>query len=108
MQAIHTTFHGPTNTKGARYRAQCQAGSCYVSAHADLDVEQQHVRAATNLKLKLAMESAKRHKTQPGPTYAETCASADPWMRPTVAGCLADRSWVHVFTDQGKATGSQS
>lgn len=27
MQAIHVRFLGPTNTRGSRYKATCQAGS---------------------------------------------------------------------------------
>jgi hypothetical protein len=53
MQAIVTTYCGPTNTKGSRIIARCQAGS--VTHHYDyaLNTERNHHAAAEKLIRKL-------------------------------------------------------
>lgn len=45
MQAIKTTYHGATHTKGSRIGARAEAGSVYVSYDHSLNLEENH-RAA--------------------------------------------------------------
>lgn len=53
MQAIVAKFIGPTNTRGSRYKASCEAGSLTLSADPRLNSEQNHVRVAHALISKL-------------------------------------------------------
>lgn len=46
MQAITTKFIGPTNTRGSRYRATCEAGTITLDADDRLGLEENHKRAA--------------------------------------------------------------
>lgn len=46
MQAITTKFIGPTNHRGARVRARCEARTIYVYWEHGLGVEENHRRAA--------------------------------------------------------------
>ncbi len=48
-QAIVTKFHGPTNTKGARVSAKCQAKRIFVSWDDGLGVDENHAVAARML-----------------------------------------------------------
>lgn len=48
-QAIVTTFHGPTNTKGSRVKAQCDAKTMWFSWDHALGVTENHHRAAALL-----------------------------------------------------------
>jgi hypothetical protein len=49
MQAITTRFIGPTNSRGARYKATCEAGSITLGCDYALDSEGNHIRAAQSL-----------------------------------------------------------
>lgn len=53
MQAIRTKYHGPTNTKGSRISAQCEAGRIYVSYDYALNIEDNHKAACDALVKKL-------------------------------------------------------
>lgn len=53
MQAIQTKFIGPTNTKGDRVKASCDAGSITVPWDYSLGQEENHVAAAEALRAKL-------------------------------------------------------
>jgi hypothetical protein len=53
MQAITTTYHGPTNTRGSRITAKADAGRITVSWNHALDAEANHVAAAAALQEKL-------------------------------------------------------
>jgi len=53
MQAIETTYFGPTNTRGSRVVAKCQAGKVSVSWDYALSVEENHDAAAKALASKL-------------------------------------------------------
>ena len=50
MQAIRTKFHGPTNSKGSRVSAKCEAKTIYVSWDHSLNSEQNHKAAAEKLR----------------------------------------------------------
>lgn len=52
-QAITTKYLGPTNYRGSRIKARCQAGSIIVSWDHALDVFDNHIRAAKALADKL-------------------------------------------------------
>ena len=52
-QAIVTKYHGPTDTKGSRVSARCQAKRIFVSWDDGLDVDANHAAAARNLAEKL-------------------------------------------------------
>ena len=52
-QAITTKYLGPTNSRGSRVKATCQAGSVTVSWDHALSSEQNHTAAAEALASKL-------------------------------------------------------
>lgn len=58
MQAIRTRYHGPTNTKGSRLSAQCEAGRIYVPYDHALNLSDNHEAAAKALANRLGW---KRH-----------------------------------------------
>ena len=49
MQAIETKYLGPTNSRGSRVKASCQAGSVTVGWDDALDVDPNHDAAARAL-----------------------------------------------------------
>jgi hypothetical protein len=53
MQAIITKFLGPTDSRGSRVKAKCQAGSLTMSWDHALDVNENHRAAAIALIRKL-------------------------------------------------------
>jgi hypothetical protein len=48
-QAIETTFYGPTNTKGARVKARCDAKTMWVNWDHSMGIEHNHHVAAASL-----------------------------------------------------------
>ena len=56
MQAIQTRFYGPTNHKGARIKAECAAGSVFVSYEYGLSTDKAHWEAAKALIVKMGWE----------------------------------------------------
>lgn len=86
MQAIITTFLPPTNTRGSRYKAACDAGSIIVSANHTLNITENHIAACQALQRKIAeANKAKYHTT------------ADTWEQPMISGTIPDGRHVHVF-----------
>ena len=53
MQAIRTRYYGPSNVRGSRIKAQCEAGSITVHYDHALDIEGNHVAAREALLNKL-------------------------------------------------------
>lgn len=53
MQAIVTKYLGPTNYRGARVKARCQAGSLTLSWDHSVNSDVNHAEAARRLALKL-------------------------------------------------------
>lgn len=53
FQAIRTTYHGPTNYRGARITAVCDAGKVTIPYPYELNSEQGHRKAAEALMAKL-------------------------------------------------------
>jgi len=58
MQAIQTKYLGPTNHRGSRVKAACEAGSMTVSWDYALNVEENHKAAANMLKTKLGWKGS--------------------------------------------------
>jgi len=56
MQAIVTKYHGPTDTKGSRVSARCDAGRIITDWQDNLNSDQNHYRAAALLQLKLGWD----------------------------------------------------
>lgn len=56
MQAIVTRYIGPTDTKGARIKATAYAGSVTIPWSAELDIYENHYKAAMCLAFKFAWE----------------------------------------------------
>lgn len=93
MQAIVTKYLCPTNVRGSRYKATCQAGSITVSADAGLSLDDNHAAACAALCKKL--DDANEAKYGP--------ESRRIWSMPKAVGQLPDGAWVHVFIDQSEA-----
>jgi len=53
MQSIRTRYHGPTNSKGSRFSATCEAGRIYVPYNHALGLYENHATAAALLIEKL-------------------------------------------------------
>lgn len=53
MQTITTTYHGPTNTRGSRITARCDAGRITIDCDGSVSNETNHDRAAYALLAKL-------------------------------------------------------
>jgi hypothetical protein len=49
MQAIRTRYHGPSNVRGSRISAKCEARTIYVSYDHALNSEENHRSAAREL-----------------------------------------------------------
>ena len=49
MQAIRTRYHGPTDSKGSRIIAKCEAGSIQMPYNHALNLEANHAAAAQQL-----------------------------------------------------------
>ncbi len=88
MQAIITAFLPPTNTRGSRYKASCEAGSITLSADCALNAEENHKAARTALCCKLASVNKAKYGTV-----------NDPWTRPMVSGQIPSGEYVHVFLE---------
>lgn len=53
MQAIRTRYHGPTNSRGSRISAKCEAGQVSVSYDHALSIDGNHKAACDALVKKL-------------------------------------------------------
>jgi hypothetical protein len=84
MQTIRTKYHGPTNTKGSRYSAECEGGRVYVPANYALDAEGNHKAAAQALLAKMGW---------PG-EYAGGCFDDCYYWSPVIRG----NAWSTVIT----------
>ena len=56
MQAIVTKYLGPTNFRGSRVKAACEAGTITMSWHSNLDTDDNHEKAARTLLHKLGWD----------------------------------------------------
>jgi hypothetical protein len=77
LQAITTKFLGPTDSRGARVKARAQAGSVTVPWNHALGVEDNHIRAAQALAIKMDWQGNWRGGALPDDTgYAFVRSSA--------------------------------
>jgi hypothetical protein len=60
MQAIETRYIGPTDFRGSRIKAVCEAGSLTVAYDDALDSTENHDAAARRLIFRLGWDDAKR------------------------------------------------
>jgi hypothetical protein len=79
-QAIVTTFHGPTDTKGARYSARCEAGRVTVPIDHALSSEDNHFAVAAKLIQKLGWDTASWYGGSL-PDGRHVFVQADQWTR---------------------------
>lgn len=78
MQAIRTTYKGPSSTQNSRFFAKCAAGSITVPYDHELDAQGNHEAACKALCVKLGWTDENGYTN-------------------TVSGGLDDGSFVHVF-----------
>lgn len=77
MQAITTRFIPPTNTRGTRVAARCDAGRVVIAWDDAMDVPENHDRAARALLVKLGWRDAYLRGSSPdGRGYAYVCENA--------------------------------
>ena len=89
MQAIVTKFLPPTNTRGSRYKASCQAMTVVVSANYELDAEGNHKRACDELCQRMDARNVELYGTK-----------GAMWTKPKVSGQTPSGEHVHVFIPQ--------
>jgi hypothetical protein len=89
MQTIRTRYHGPSNVKGSRFSAQCEAGRIYVPYNHALNLDENHMEAARQLIAKLGW---------PG-DFAGGCFDGDYYWSPVVYGS----AWSTVITSTVEA-----
>lgn len=77
MQAIHTKYHGPTNSRGSRFTARAERGRVSVPYDYSKNSDENHKAAARALCEKFAAEDVKKYNTP---------KAANPWLRPFVSG----------------------
>lgn len=88
LQAIQTTYLQPTDTRGARMSAKCDAMCIVVSYDHALNLEENHKAACDELCRRMDERCAKAY------------GSAPRWNRRKVSGELVNRSHVHVFVEE--------
>lgn len=75
MQAIRTKFYGPTNWKGSRIIASCEAGKLVMPYNYKLDHYENHATAAAMLAARLDWQ-----QTRYGGEYGKGDARAYYWV----------------------------
>jgi hypothetical protein len=88
MQAIKTKYLGPTNVRGSRVKAECDAMSIIISWDDALDIEANHIAAARELCNRLVAKNEKLYGKDAG----------NGWNAPFVTGGLKNDGYAHVFT----------
>lgn len=79
MQAISVKYHGPTNTKGARMVARCDAGRVTVPWDYGVSVERNAVAACEALLAKLGWEGTYHGGVLPDGSWAFCTDAGDAW-----------------------------
>ena len=69
-QAIVTKYLGPTDTRGSRIKATCEAGTLTIGIDYAKSIEANHAEAARLLAVKLGWENARVGGALPGSGYA--------------------------------------
>ena len=88
MQAIITKYIGPTNSRGARIKAECGRGKIFFSYPYELSGDEVHRAAVEALVSKFNAEDQKEFGT-----------SLASWNRPFITGQIPSGEYVHVFTE---------
>lgn len=83
-QAIETKFYCPSNVKGSRYSASCDAGRVILDADHSLGFQENHIRAAKALASKLGWDGVWSGGATKG-GYAFVQAAADDFCVSKVA-----------------------
>ncbi len=81
MQAIHTKFIAPTNTKCARIKASCASGSITIDYPHELEGQSAFRAAAVALQNKLIQDHGRS------------------WSGELLGGCLPDGRYCFVFNN---------
>jgi hypothetical protein len=92
MQAIITKYIGPTNSRGARIKAECERGKIFFSYPYELSGDACHRAAVDALTDKFAKEDRKAGEPIAG----------NPWKADYVTGQIPSGQYVHVFTEGGR------
>lgn len=79
MQAILTKYHGPTNVKGSRISATCDAGRIVVSYDHALNGDGNHAAAAKALAIKLGWNGDYIGGTLPNGDHAWIATESGAW-----------------------------
>ncbi len=86
MQAIQTKYICPTNFRGSRIRAKCEAMTIFLTWDDALNAEENHRLACNTLCARMDAHNVERYGHK-----------ASQWTAPKIAGTLPDGSMVHVF-----------
>lgn len=87
MQAIQTKYHGPTNTRGSRLTAKCDAGQAWTHYDHALTGQENHAAAAAALLAKLQWDryGVWYGGQLPDGSYAWTCSGSALMSRSSIA-----------------------
>lgn len=88
MQAIITKYIGPTNSRGARIKAECERGKIFFPYPYELSGDECHRAAVDALTAKFAKEDA----------AAGAPMHRNYWLGEYVTGQIPSGAYVHVFT----------
>lgn len=99
MQAIQTKFLGPTDRRGARYKATCEAGSLTLECDYKLGSEANHVAVAHDLIAKLGWF----HDDKRGDRYGDWFYGATPDGSGYTFVCTVDYAKVQRLNAKGQA-----
>lgn len=91
MQAIKTKYHGPTNSKGSRIIASCEAGKLVMPYIYALSNFENHKSAAAKLAARLKWEEARV-----GGYYGTTDNSAYYWVAIGERNQMVDLAAIHA------------
>jgi hypothetical protein len=88
MQAIITKFICPTNTRGSRYKAQCERGSLTVDADHALSAEENHRAVCDALCAKFDAEDSAKYGSP---------LKKSGWTAPKASGQIPSGEYVFCF-----------
>jgi hypothetical protein len=91
MQAIITKYIGPTNSRGARIKAECGRGKIFFSYPYELSGDACHRAAVDALTDKFAKEDSEF-----------VPKDRNPWKADYVTGQIPSGEYVHVFAEGGR------
>ena len=88
MQAIEVKYLGPTETKGSRWKAECERGSITVPYEYSKNADENAEMACYELCFKFANEDAEKYGTP---------LAKNPWLKKKVFGQIKNGNRVFVF-----------